>query len=364
MELMLKFIKRHTDSTHFTATNGEVDLKAFADDGRFTNNASEYPPIQAFSKLSSGRQSAKKRWLRHFMGQLHRLGHPLHLKNDVDPSTITDKERNKVKVERNRSYTRFVFMSDTHGYHRLITPLPKGDVLIHAGDICGNYSKSSDILEQFEDFLNFIEEIHKDFSQIVFIAGNHDTFLDSRYSKHDKQFQERYVKAKCMLVEKQKKLKNLYYLENSSCVVEGRIGIFGTPVSSSRAEILNKVYLSSAFETRKAERIKLWKQIPDDGSIDILLTHGPPFCNLCPIWGDKTLTSHLATMKHPVKFLCFGHDHDGTGISKGLNGLEIDNIDSAKLKLKDTTFVNGAQQKILKQFRNGFVWTFDVEQRE
>ena len=51
-----------------------------------------------------------------------------------------------------------------------------------------NYSKSSDILGQFEDFLNFIEEIHQNFSEIVFIAGNHDTFLDSRYSKNDKQF--------------------------------------------------------------------------------------------------------------------------------------------------------------------------------
>ena len=114
------------------------------------------------------------------MGQLHRLGRPLHFKNELDPSTITDKESNKVKVERNRSYTRFVFMSDTHGYHRFITPLPKGDVLIHTGDICGNYSKSSDILEQFEDFLNFIEEIHRDFSQIVFIAGNHDKNLEMK----------------------------------------------------------------------------------------------------------------------------------------------------------------------------------------
>ena len=210
--------------------------------------------------------------------------------------------------------------------------------------------------------MNFIEEIHQNFSEIVFIAGNHDTFLDSRYSKNDKQFQERYVKAKSLLIEKQKKLRNLYYLENSSCIVKGKIRIFGTPVSSSRAEIMNKVYLSSAFETRKAERIKLWEQIPDDGSIDILLTHGPPLCNLCPKWGDKTLTNHLAKMNHPVKFLCFGHDHDGVGISKGLNGLKLDNVDSAKLA--DTMFLNGAQLKILKQFGNGFVWTFDVEQRD
>ena len=152
-----------------------------------------------------------------------------------------------------------------------------------------------------------------------------------------------------MLIEKQKKLRNLYYLENSSCVVKGKIGIFGTPVSSSRAEIMNKVYLSSAFETEESRADKAMGTDTDDGSIDILLTHGPPFCNLCPKWGDKTLTNHLAKMKHPVKFICFGHDHDGVGISKGLNGLKLDNVDSAKLA--DTMFVNGAQQKILKQFR-------------
>ena len=205
MDSIRHFIRRHTDSLNSIATNGEVDLKAFAADGMVTNNASEYPPLKAFSKLSSGGQWAKKRFLRHFMEQLHRIGHSLHLKNIGDSSTIAKKESKVVNVERNRLYTRFVFMSDTHGYHRLINPLPKGDVLIHTGDICGNYSKSNDILGQFEDFLNFIEEIHQNFSEIVFIAGNHDTFLDSRYSKNDKQL-ERYVKAKSMLVEKQKKL--------------------------------------------------------------------------------------------------------------------------------------------------------------
>ena len=82
MDSIRHFIRRHTDSLNSLATNGEVDLKAFAADGTVTNNASEYPPIQAFSKLSSGGQWAKKRFLRHFMEQLHRIGHPLHLKND------------------------------------------------------------------------------------------------------------------------------------------------------------------------------------------------------------------------------------------------------------------------------------------
>ena len=43
------------------------------------------------------------------MGQLNRIGHPLHLKNIGDSSTITNKESKVVNVERNRLYTRFVF---------------------------------------------------------------------------------------------------------------------------------------------------------------------------------------------------------------------------------------------------------------
>ena len=65
-------------------------------------------------------------------------------------------------------------------------------------------------------------------------------------------------------LQKQKKIPNLIYLENNSCVVKGNIKIFGTPISQCRAELYNKCYLSAAFETKKTKREVIYKSIPDE----------------------------------------------------------------------------------------------------
>ncbi|HEU4469447.1 MAG TPA: metallophosphoesterase, partial [Flavisolibacter sp.] len=65
---------------------------------------------------------------------------------------------------------RFVAISDTHGKHRTIR-LPKGDVLLHAGDI--SYGRKK---EEVADFLGWFAK--QDFAYRIFIAGNHDFFLE------------------------------------------------------------------------------------------------------------------------------------------------------------------------------------------
>ncbi|KAF3345123.1 Ankyrin-1 [Verticillium dahliae VDG2] len=66
--------------------------------------------------------------------------------------------------------TRFVLISDTHNH----TPaLPRGDVLVHAGDLTnqGSYSELSRVVQWLEK---------ADFESKIVVAGNHDLNLDPK----------------------------------------------------------------------------------------------------------------------------------------------------------------------------------------
>lgn len=76
-------------------------------------------------------------------------------------------------------YTRFVFISDTHGRHRDVpSPVPSGDVLVHTGD----FSNTGEA-EQIADFIAWLKEegTRGGFRDVVFIAGNHDTTVHREY---------------------------------------------------------------------------------------------------------------------------------------------------------------------------------------
>ena len=63
---------------------------------------------------------------------------------------------------------RIVCISDTHSLHQMMShELPKGDILIHAGD-CTNIGKQNEV----KDFVYWFQNI-KGFDSKVFIAGNH-----------------------------------------------------------------------------------------------------------------------------------------------------------------------------------------------
>ncbi|EXF80283.1 calcineurin-like phosphoesterase [Colletotrichum fioriniae PJ7] len=75
--------------------------------------------------------------------------------------------------------TRFVCISDTHN---TTVKLPKGDVLIHAGDLTnqGSYSELSRAVQWLEK---------ADFETKIVVAGNHDITLDSDfYAQHGSNF--------------------------------------------------------------------------------------------------------------------------------------------------------------------------------
>jgi len=62
-----------------------------------------------------------------------------------------------------------VVISDTHGFHRSLPPLPAGDILIHAGDFT-RFGDEDDL----KDFNIWLGEQRSLFSHIVVVEGNHE----------------------------------------------------------------------------------------------------------------------------------------------------------------------------------------------
>jgi len=190
---------------------------------------------------------------------------------------------------------KFVVISDTHGQHRSLK-LPKGDVIIHAGDI----SKSGHPVE-IEDFLDWFSKLK--FKYKIFIAGNHDFFLEHAHPR----------------VIEQMIPKGVIYLNDSGAEING-IKFWGSPITPW--------FHNWAFNRERGEEIKKhWELIPDD--TDVLITHGPPMgildensCSQCV--GCMDLLVKVNQVKPKYHF--FGHIHEGYG------ALEKDGV----------TYVNGS----------------------
>ena len=233
---------------------------------------------------------------------------------------------------------RFVHISDTHHHHKNVH-LPEGEVLLHTGDLVGNYG-DRDIFQHLNDFVEWLVKISSRFKLIVVIAGNHDTLLDEERYPHEA------AKAKKAFLSKLPP--HVKYLENSGLEYQG-LRIWGSPTVCCREETLGKRYISSAFERKRAVRQQIWKKIPED--LDVLMTHVPPHRILCsPDCGCELLLSRLEEMTAAPKFHCFGHDHDYFGVkSKG-----------------PTTFINGALEEVRRMDRGaqGCGWVFDIPRRD
>ena len=229
----------------------------------------------------------------------------------------------------NKDSIRVVAISDTHTMHNNLE-LPEGDILIFTGDSVANFDFDSPLDYQFYNFAEFLYNKSFDYKHIVWIAGNHDTFLDSKY------YDDSYAKKLMKMLPS-----NVHYLENKEINILG-LKIYGTPYMPSRIETKNKDYLSNAFERYENERVKIFENIPEN--LDILLTH-------CPIdglhkdifSGDHLLRKRLEQMENPPKIHCFGHSHNTFGV-----------YERNHVKDKSTLHINSAQEKFLT-FQQNFV---------
>ena len=219
---------------------------------------------------------------------------------------------------------RFVVISDTHGHESRLR-LPNGDVLLHCGDIIQNYGQSTkNLLKDFSNFLGWVSSIKHRFEKVVFIAGNHDTYLEPK--------RRGYKRATSILREFLKDNPNVVYLHHSSVRIYG-ITIWGGSAMPCRRELYNMHYHSNAFERTQKQREKIWKKIPP---AHIIMTHTPPGKILAHRTGDSVLSNELyknVKRRTTPSFHVFGHEHQTFGITHE-NG---------------TVFINAAQDILLRR---------------
>ncbi|XP_078064850.1 metallophosphoesterase domain-containing protein 1-like [Mustelus asterias] len=153
-----------------------------------------------------------------------------------------------------KGYVRFVCISDTH-QHTAGLRLPRGDVLIHAGDFtnCG-YRR------EIENFGRWLGSCH--FPQKVVIAGNHELPFDRMYMRPG-DYENLGIGSD---EEVSQLLGDCTYLQDSGAMVQG-FKVYGSPWQPA--------FCNWAFNLTEEEQLReKWDRIPSD--TDILITHGPP----------------------------------------------------------------------------------------
>lgn len=183
---------------------------------------------------------------------------------------------------------KFIAISDTHGCHRQLN-LPKGDVLLHAGDVCNQGDKN-----HIEDFLEWIKEL--DFEHKILIRGNHDINLNTKSSLLNLTMP-----------------KGVVQLDHSGIEIN-HIPIWGIPFPLD----WNK---------------RTWESIPNN--TQVLITHQPPFSILdnppcSPSIGSKKLLKKVKSIQPKVHL--FGHIHASYG----------------KKEIGNTLFLNASAYKASK----------------
>ncbi|MCJ1380431.1 hypothetical protein MMC17_003534 [Xylographa soralifera] len=184
-----------------------------------------------------------------------------------------------------------ICISDTHSSRPVV---PKGDLLLHAGDLTqsGSFKELQDQL----DWLNTQPHKYK-----VVIGGNHDLLLDPAFTD---SFPER-IFEKPGSCRSDLKWGNIIYLEKSSIKLDfanGRsLNIYGSPLTPQ--------FGNWAFQHPPIRDV--WTNVtPKD--TDILLTHGPPKCHLdLGGKGDPYLTKELWRTRPSL--VVFGHLHASHG---------------------------------------------------
>jgi predicted phosphohydrolase len=176
---------------------------------------------------------------------------------------------------------RLVCLSDLHSL-KPVFPIPEGDVLVIAGDVCG-YGTLAEI-KAFDAFLADLPHPHK-----LLIAGNHDWPF------------ARVPDQAITLV------RHATYLQDSGIDING-IKFWGSPWQPE--------FCNWAFNLpRGAPLTKVWAQIPND--VNVLITHGPPYGILDQVPGGEHVGCEelrQALQRVRPKVHIFGHIHEGYGV--------------------------------------------------
>ena len=199
--------------------------------------------------------------------------------------------------------------------------LPKGDVLIHAGDI-SNKGGEVDVT----NFIYWFQNI-QEFDTKIFISGNHDYCFERINEPHHKGD---YDWLHNLMSPENLAQSDVTYLEDSFMTIEDPefsrpIKIYGSP--------WQPWFYDWAFNLPRlgTELQEKWNMIPED--TDVLITHGPPNGILDLVnnfrqpnrnVGCESLMFHVERVKPALNV--FGHIHEGYGVKQ----------------VNDTLFVNAS----------------------
>jgi predicted phosphodiesterase len=199
-----------------------------------------------------------------------------------------------------------VCISDTHSK---IPPqsLPKGDLLIHCGDLTNTGTLGS--IQQSIDWLKTYQKpwpgSSDGFTYIVCIAGNHDSYLDERSrSAHDRHYSKRKLNWGKILYLQHSPI-TLRFGGNDG-VTERTLKIYGAP------QIPKCGGKEFAFQYPRGQ--DAWSNtVPND--VDILVSHNPPKYHLdIPENGGLGCEHELKEVwRVKPKLHVFGHVHAGYG---------------------------------------------------
>ncbi|KAI0362286.1 Metallo-dependent phosphatase [Trametes cingulata] len=205
---------------------------------------------------------------------------------------------------------RIVCISDTHGLHSRLPPLPDGDILVHAGDLTNSGTEKE--VRRALDWLRTTRFQHK-----IFIAGNHDRAL------HRPEWREPILAD----------YPDLIYLQDSSATLKIRghdFIVYGTP----RTPYYRR---SHPFSYKRNNHPEHWiTSIPK--ALDILVTHSPPMGHLdIAGLGCKHLAKRLWSARPRIHV--FGHLHGGRGVARADYGPRQDSYELVCLQGKGWSHV-------------------------
>jgi hypothetical protein len=213
---------------------------------------------------------------------------------------------------------RVVAVADTHRWEKDLTPVPEGDLFVHAGDLL-DYG-SLEELAPVARWLRALPHRHK-----VVIAGNHE-WCFARPEEREQAIE--------LLGP------DVHYLEDSSVEIEG-LSIYGSPWQPE--------FGGWAFNLPRGEALRArWDAIPT--GVDILITHGPPRG-----FGDETphgsagcdeLLVALGRVR-PLLHL-FGHIHEAGGVFE-YEGTVLANVTTASCDRAPTVLDVDVAQRVVER---------------
>jgi Icc-related predicted phosphoesterase len=200
---------------------------------------------------------------------------------------------------------RLLCVSDTHDLHEgLPHPLPKADILVHAGDLTcqGRRDELENVSAWFDDLL-----ATGTVREIVVIAGNHELSFEGTAKVAAVRRAQAEMKRSFM------NRPHVHYLEDTGCEVLG-LRFFGTPWT-----VAPKSGRPWAFQRGDDDADEAlggrFRSIPD--GLDVLISHQPPLgvgdggeAGAHP--GSAVLLKRALAAK--PRLHVFGHVHSGHGV--------------------------------------------------